>query len=164
MRGTVPISRISYSALESRIPISDDSLQGHNILIGSQGGNRYPGSTRTIWLQIFHKHESVFFLLEYCRTYHNRWWVLMDRPGSGNHMFITRPAVPNSRAQIAVKSTKRMLLDTLTQNGCLDTDMFLKSILKYGNTSHCQDCFWSYFTKLYSSHAIQVQPFCWLVH
>ena len=45
----------------------------------------------------------------------------------------------NTRAEVAVKSTKRMLLDNLTRNGGLDTDRFLRAILQYRNTPH-QDC------------------------
>jgi hypothetical protein len=45
----------------------------------------------------------------------------------------------NSRAEIAVKSTKRMLQDCLTKSGDIDTDKFLRAVLQYRNTPH-QDC------------------------
>ena len=45
----------------------------------------------------------------------------------------------NSRSEIAVKSTKRMLQDCVTRKGGLDTDKYLKAVLQDRNTPH-QDC------------------------
>ena len=45
----------------------------------------------------------------------------------------------NSRAEIGVKTTKRMLQDCLSRHGSLDNDRFLQAILQYRNTPH-QDC------------------------
>ena len=45
----------------------------------------------------------------------------------------------NSRAEIAVKSTKRILQDCLMKNGSIHNDKFLRAVLQYRNTPH-QDC------------------------
>ena len=45
----------------------------------------------------------------------------------------------NSRAETAVKSSKRMLRDTITRSGAVDNDKWLKAVLQYRNTPH-QDC------------------------
>jgi hypothetical protein len=45
----------------------------------------------------------------------------------------------NSREELAVKSTKRMLQDCMTRNGSIDNDKFLRAVLQYRNTPH-QDC------------------------
>ena len=37
----------------------------------------------------------------------------------------------NSRAELAVKSRKRMLQDSMTQNGNIDNDKFLRAVLQY---------------------------------
>jgi hypothetical protein len=42
----------------------------------------------------------------------------------------------NSRAELAVKSTKRMLQDCMTRNGSIDNDKFLRAVLQYRNTPH----------------------------
>ena len=45
----------------------------------------------------------------------------------------------NSRAETAVKSSKRMLQDCVSRVGSIDNDKFVKAILQYWNTPH-QDC------------------------
>jgi hypothetical protein len=45
----------------------------------------------------------------------------------------------NSRAELAIKSTKRMMQDCMARNGSLDKDKFLRAVLQYCNTPH-QDC------------------------
>ena len=42
----------------------------------------------------------------------------------------------NSRAKLAVKSTKRMLQDCMAKNGSLENDKFLRTVLQYRNTPH----------------------------
>ena len=45
----------------------------------------------------------------------------------------------NSRAETAVKSSKRMPQDCITKSGDTDNDKFMKAVLQYCNTPH-QDC------------------------
>ena len=40
----------------------------------------------------------------------------------------------NSRAEIAVKTMKRLIMDNTTENGSLDTDSFYRAMLQYRNT------------------------------
>ena len=45
----------------------------------------------------------------------------------------------NSRAETAVKSSKRMLQDCVSRSGSIYNNKFMKAILQYRNTP-CQDC------------------------
>ena len=42
----------------------------------------------------------------------------------------------NSRAKLAVKMDKRLLIDNMGQDGQVKTDKFLRAMLQYRNTPH----------------------------
>ena len=57
----------------------------------------------------------------------------------------------NGRAEVAVKTAKRLLMDNTLPNGSLDTDKFLKALLIYRNTPDPQ-------TQISPAQLIYVQP------
>ena len=61
-------------------------------------------------------------------------WDITHRP-SGAHF----PHSNNSRAETAVRSSKRMLQECVSRAGGIDNDKLVKAILQYRNTPH-QDC------------------------
>ena len=60
-------------------------------------------------------------------------WDITHRPSSAYFPH------SNSRAETAVKSSKRMLQDRVSRAGNIDNDKFVKAILQYRNTPH-NDC------------------------
>lgn len=57
-----------------------------------------------------------------------RRWGVQHRMSSANH------PRSNGRAEVAVKSMKRLLRDTITNTGTIDTNAFVRAILQFRNT------------------------------
>ena len=57
-------------------------------------------------------------------------WDIVQRP---NTVYFPHS---NSRANMAMKSSKRMLQDCVSRAGSIDNDKFMKAILQYRNTPH----------------------------
>ena len=129
------------------------SLQGHNFLVVAC---RFTG-----WQQVFSAPPGQFdskTFINCLRQFFGCWNIAEHLTTDGGpqmvsaevqawlmkldvHHQISSSYFPhaNSRSEIAVKSTKRMLQDCVTRKGGLDTDKYLKAVLQYRNTPH-QDC------------------------
>ena len=70
----------------------------------------------------------------------------------------------NSRAETAVKSSKRMLQDCVSKSGSIDNNKFLKALLQYRNTElqeiPCTDGVWSDLERSYLLPTIKVRSIC----
>ena len=67
------------------------------------------------------------FKAQETKAFFNRW-------GIGHRLSSVSFPSSNGRAELAVKTAKRMLMDNISPNGSLDNDAMVRALLAYRNT------------------------------